>query len=80
MNPRNRSNQRFNLLFLEHQRWQVEPSMEHIANASFAFDRHAAGHQILNIAVNCAFRHFQRLAQVTRPGRRLAAEHLNDFE
>jgi hypothetical protein len=73
-------NQRFDLRFLEHQRRQVEPGPEHIANASLAFDRHAAGHQILDIAVDGAFRYFQRLAQVTGPDRRLAAEQLDDFE
>ena len=52
--------QRLDLLLLEHERRQVETGLQHVADAGFALDRHAAGDQVLDVAIDRALRHLQR--------------------
>ena len=72
--------QGLDLLLVEHQRRQVEAGLQHIADARLALDRHAAGDQVLDVAVDGALRHLQRLAQIAGPHQVLAAHELDDLE
>ena len=72
--------QGLDLLLVEHERRQVEARPQHIAHARLALDRHAAGDQVLDVAVDGALRHLQRIAEVAGPRQLLAAHELDDLE
>ena len=70
----------FDLLLLEHQRWEIEAGFEHVADTGLPFDGNAACDQVLNVAIDGPLRDLQRLAQIASAHRSLAAHELYDFE
>jgi hypothetical protein len=64
----------------EHQRRQVVAITHQIADARFAFDRHARSLKIDDIAVDRALGHFQFVSKHARGDKPATAQKLNDLK
>ena len=73
---------RLELALAEHERRQVVSLPERVPHARLALDRHAAGHQVADVAVDRPLAHLERLGERARGDHATAApsEPLDDLE
>ncbi len=72
--------QRFEFVAIEHDRGQIEAAAQLVADARFALDRHAAGDQIADVAVDGALGNVQPFGELARGERAPSAEVFDELK
>jgi hypothetical protein len=72
--------QRLCFLAREHQRRQVEAGLHPVADAGLAFDRHALGHEVGDIAVDGSFRDLEAFGEEAGGAQAPPADQLDEME
>jgi hypothetical protein len=72
--------QRHDLVPGEHQGRKIEPRPHHVSDTRLALDGHASAHEIRDVAVDRAFRHFQALGQLPGGDEPTTSQILHDLE